>query len=504
MAKQETTEVLTIAQQGALINGEWVAGEGDTLISNNPVTHAVIWSGKTTSALQVDKAFLAAHAAFLTWSLTTVETRVEILKKYQALLKAHQAQLADDIMQETGKTHWESLAEVNSMIGKVDLSIAAYHKRSETREEGNAWLTHRPHGVCAVFGPYNFPGHLPNGHIVPALLAGNTIVFKPSEQSILVGARMLMLLHAAGVPKGVVNLVPGELKTAKAIVKHPLLAGFFFTGSSQVGRQIHEQFAGRPEIILALEMGGNNPLIVENDVLASPEKRRAAVYHTIQSAFVSAGQRCTCARRLLVPNGALGDAFLADLVQVAKHLQIDKPDAQPQPFYASVVSSDAAQALLKAQEKLLALGAKPLLLMEQLSDSAPLLSPAILDVTGIETPDEEYFGPILKVYRTDSLTQAIAWANQTQYGLSAGILTDDEQAWRQFYAHIRAGVVNRNQALTGASGAAPFGGVGLSGNHRPSAYYAADYCAYPVASLVNTALETPQAQSPGITLEGLI
>ncbi len=483
------------------INGQWVEGTGAPLVSTNPATGEVVWQANSASPADVEKAFHSADAAFAEWALKPLEARIAILEKYKALLDTHKEQLAKDIMHDMGKAWWESLGEVGAMIAKVDVSVKAYHERTPTRAAGETQLTHRPHGVCAVFGPYNFPGHLPNGHIVPALIAGNTIVFKPSEQTPTVGARMVQLLHEAGVPAGVVNFVPGELETAKAIVANDKIKGFFFTGSSHVGGMIHQQFAGRFDVVLALEMGGNNPLIVLDDVLTSEEKRSAAVYHSIQSAFITAGQRCTCARRLIVPVGEAGDQFIARLVEETQKLRIALPDAEEQPFYATLVNESAAAGLLAAEEKLLALGGQSLLPMRRLSEKTPLLTPAIIDVTGVaNVPDEEYFGPLLKVYRVADLDEAISLANATQYGLSAGIFTENEVDWQKFYTLTHAGIVNRNRPLTGASGGAPFGGTGRSGNHNPGAYYAADYCAYPVATVTGDTLSLPETQTAGVAI----
>lgn len=499
-----TTPVNT-SLQNCFINGAWVTGTGAPLTVTNPATNDTVWQANTASESDVQSAFIAAENAFADWALTPLANRISVIEKYKALLEANKDALANDIMIDTGKPAWEVKTEVATMIGKVDLSIKAYHERTPTRCAGEAdktMLTHRPHGVCAVFGPYNFPGHLPNGHIVPALIAGNSIVFKPSEQTPSVGARMVQLLTDAGVPAGVINFVPGELDTAKAIVANDKLRGFFFTGSSTVGGIIHQQFAGRPEVILALEMGGNNPLIVLDDVLQTDEQINAAVYNTIQSAFVTAGQRCTCARRLIVPTGTAGDKFLNQLVEETQQLRIDLPTAEVQPFYSMVVSNEAATMMLNAQENLLALGGKPLLAMKRLADDTPMITPAIIDLSTAENvPDEEYFGPLLKVYRVSDFDAAIQLANNTQYGLSAGIFTENRADWDKFYALSHAGIVNWNKPLTGASGAAPFGGTGCSGNHRPGAYYAADYCAYPVASVANDKLVLPTVQTAGIQIK---
>lgn len=343
------------------------------------------------------------------------------------------------------------------MVNKVAISIQSYRERTGEKRgalaDATAVLRHKPHGVVAVFGPYNFPGHLPNGHIVPALLAGNAVVFKPSELTPKVAELTVKCWIEAGLPAGVLNLVQGGRETGVALAGNPGLDGLFFTGSSRTGNLLHQQFAGRPDKILALEMGGNNPLVV--DEVADVD---AAVYTIIQSAFISAGQRCTCARRLLVPVGAWGDALLARLVAVAASIQVGAFDAQPAPFMGSVISLDAARHLLKAQEQLIAKGANALLAMTQPLETAALLTPGILDVTAVaERPDEEFFGPLLQVIRYDGFDAAIAEANATQYGLAAGLLSDSAERYQHFLIESRAGIVNWNKQLTGAASSAPFG-----------------------------------------------
>jgi len=482
------------------IAGVWQAGQGESIDSLNPVTQAVLWTGQSATASQVDAAVVAARSAFPAWARSSLDERIAVLERFAAALKSHAEELARCIGEETGKPLWESATEVTSMANKVAISIQSYRERTGEKSaplgDATAVLRHKPHGVVAVFGPYNFPGHLPNGHIVPALLAGNTVLFKPSEQTPKVAELTLQCWIEAGLPAGVLNLVQGARDTGMALAAHPDLDGLFFTGSSGTGHSLHQQFAGRPEKILALEMGGNNPLIVE-----PVQDLNAAVYTIIQSAFISAGQRCTCARRLLVPQGEWGDALLARLVAVAATLQVGAFDATPAPFMGSVISLAAARALLKAQDQLIAQGAEALLAMHQPLENAALLTPGIIDVSALaERPDQEFFGPLLQVIRYADFDAAIREANATQYGLAAGLLSDSREHYQQFWLESRAGIVNWNKQLTGAASTAPFGGVGGSGNHRASAYYAADYCAYPVASLETETLILPATLSPGVSL----
>lgn len=490
----------TINTKPHYINGEWLIGHGELFASHDPSTNDIIWQGNAAINSDIDHAVSSAKSAFQSWSLLSLEDRIIFLEKFVAVLKQKTDHLAHCISLETGKPLWEAKTEVQAMINKLPISIQAYRERTGQKQSDTAGVTsfikHKPHGVVVVLGPYNFPGHLPNGHIIPALLAGNTIVFKPSDLTPLVAQETILCWHEAGLAKGVINLVQGGRQTAQALVANKDIDGVFFTGSYATGKIIHQQFAGQPEKILALEMGGNNPLIVfeVNDL-------KAAAYNTIQSAFISAGQRCTCARRLIVSADQKGDDFLKILVDMTSRIKVGRFDETPEPFMGPVISPAAAHHLLEEQDKALQDGAISLLLMKSLQENTGLLSPGILDVTNIiHKTDEEWFGPLLQVVRVQDFDSAIQEANKTKYGLAAGLFTDNKELFETFYRHSHAGIINWNKQLTGASSNAPFGGVGCSGNHRPSAYYAADYCAFPVAGMASEHLSIPDHISPGIQL----
>ncbi|WP_448213224.1 succinylglutamate-semialdehyde dehydrogenase [Colwellia sp. MEBiC06753] len=489
-----------MTQQVQFINGQWLAGQGHAITSVNPARNEVIWQGNTATPEQVETAILSARKAFETWGTTTLAERIALANNFAAQLEENKEALAEVIAQETGKPIWETRTEVAAMVGKVAISIRAYDERTGTVENpmpgAKAFIRHKPHGVVAVFGPYNFPGHLPNGHIVPALIAGNTVVFKPSELTPKVAEFTLKLWQNAGLPASVINLVQGEVETGKALASHPQIDGLFFTGSSQTGHLLHEQFGGQPGKILALEMGGNNPLIV-NDV----SDINAVVHDIIQSAFVTTGQRCTCSRRLFIEAGEQGDAILAKLIAATKAIKIGYYNDEEQPFIGSMISEKAALGLVAAQAQLVELGGQPLVELKHLEAGTGFVSPGIIDVTNISAmPDEEHFGPLLKVYRYTNFDAAIDEANNTSFGLSAGLLSDSKALYEHFFSRIRAGIVNWNKPITGASSAAPFGGIGASGNHRASAYYAADYCAYPVASVEAEKVTLPASLSPGLSI----
>lgn len=463
--------------------------------SRNPATGEPVWTGPAATAAEVDTAVNRARSAFPAWSRTPFAERERHLRAFAATLESRKLLLAEAISREVGKPAWEALTEVATMVSKIDFSVRAHAQRCAEFTGGPAITRFRPHGVVAVFGPFNFPGHLANGHIVPALLAGNTVVFKPSEHAPLVAQLTAATWRDSGLPDGVLTVVQGGRDTGGALAQHPGIDGLFFTGSSRAGQWLAELFARTPGKILALEMGGNNPLVVW-----SARDHHAAALLTAQSAYLSAGQRCTCARRLIVSAGPDGDAFLAELTRLVATIRVGPFSDRPEPFMGPVISALAAQEILRAQSALIAAGAQPLVKTKWLRGGTGLLSPGLLDVTAVPArTDEEIFGPLLQVIRVPDFSDALREANATHYGLAAGLLSDDAALYARFRDEVRAGLINWNQPLTGASGAAPFGGVGASGNHRPSAYFAADYCTYPVASIEVPALARPSSLPPGLS-----
>ncbi|WBQ11766.1 succinylglutamate-semialdehyde dehydrogenase [Hyphomonadaceae bacterium BL14] len=462
------------------INGAWRDGRAAAFRSIDPSSADTVWEGAAASPQDVRAAFAAARAAFPDWALAEYDTRRAIAERFGELLKERSETIAELIARETGKPLWEARTEAGAMAGKIAVSVKAYAERTgTTRTEtdfGEQTLEHKPLGVMFVLGPYNFPGHLPNGHIVPALLAGNTIVFKPSELTPAIGALMAQLWADAGLPDGVLNLVQGARETGAAALDDPDLDGVLFTGSWATGSFIHKKFAGRTGIQLALEMGGNNPLVVWDAADAGAAARVAVL-----SAYITAGQRCSCARRLIVPEGQAGDAVVAAVAALIPQLTLGVWNASPEPFMGPLVSTHAADQVLKAQDALLALGARAIVKAGR-GPGPAFVTPGLLDVQGVKTPDEEVFGPLLQVRRAASFEAALAEANNTAYGLAAGLVSDDASLWPRFRALVRAGIVNFNRPTPGAASTMPFGGPGQSGNLRPSAFYAADYCAYPVAA----------------------
>lgn len=467
-----------------------------SLSSHEPATGALLWQGEPGDVgAEVER----ARKAWPKWAAQPIAYRIETLRRFVNVVRRHEDKLADLIARETGKPLWDARNEVQAVMGKVDISVAAYSDRTgQRRLEANLGarqsVRHKPHGVMAVLGPYNFPAHLPNGHIIPALLAGNAVVFKPSEKTPAVGEMLVKLYHEAGVPADVVRLLPGGVDVGKALTAHPDVCGVLFTGSAQAGIAINRQFAAQPSKILALEMGGNNPIVVWD----TPELNAAAVI-VVQSAFMTGGQRCTAASRLIVRD-TIADRAIAEVKKLADRLIVDHPHADPAPYMGPVIDNQTADGLTESFLYLMSNGGRPIKHMVRLNKERPFLSPAIIDVTAMkERPDVELFGPLLQVIRVADFADAIAEANNTRYGLSASLIGGSPEQYNQFWSNIRAGIVNWNRPTNGAASNAPFGGVGISGNHRPSAYYAADYCAYPV---VSAEIETPRA-SIGVGLKDI-
>lgn len=449
------------------------------LQSFDPASRALIWEGPVADAATCNRAIATARAALPRWRARAVEERIAIARRYALVLEERRAALAELISRETGKLLWESDAEIGSMIAKVEVSIAAHAERTGERTAamnfGRAVLRHRGHGVMAVLGPYNFPGHLPNGHIVPALIAGNAVVFKPSEIAPATGAAMADGWAAAGLPDGLLNVVQGGRATGEALVAGDI-DGLLFTGSAGAGAALRRALVDRPHVIMALELGGNNPLIAWD----SPDEAASII---INSAFITTGQRCSCARRLIVPDGAVGDRIVAAMDGLAARLPIAAWNEPGDAFMGPLVSDQAAAAAHRAVSDLVARGARVIRPFAAIDGrSAAFVTPGIIDMTGVDGPDAEIFAPLLSVVRVPDFDAAMKVANATAFGLSAGLISQDATLWDRMVEESRAGVVNRNRPTTGAAGNMPFGGLGASGNHRPSAYYAADYCAYPIAS----------------------
>lgn len=420
-----------------------------------------------------------------------LQERVECLRRYAECAAAAAPRMAALITREVGKTLAEATAEAGLLAEKVNITldpvsmsrVTGYQVSAGATRSGNTHFM--PLGVMGVIGPFNFPAHLPNGHIVPALLLGNTVVFKPSEKAPAV-AQLLATLLAECLPPGVFNLVQGSGVSAAALVDHPEVDGILFTGSWPVGRRILQANLDRPSRMVALEMGGNSPAVVLPDA-----DLRQAVVECVRSAFATTGQRCTCTRRIIV-HRSIAPRFIRALTEAARALAIGPGDS-PQPvFMGPLVTDQARQAVLRFQEQAAQQGARVLLPCTPLDREGWFLSAGVLHVPRFEGHhDTEVFGPLVQVSEAADLDDAIAQANATQFGLAAACFTADHSAFQQFLHRCRAGCINWNTGTAGASGKLPFGGLGKSGNLRPAGAFSVDYCAVPVASMVERSNAAP-------------
>ena len=485
-----------------LIGGRWIPLTGDGIKSVNPARPAeVVWQG--SSRLEhVDEAVRAAREAQGPWARWGRERRFAVLRRYAEICRERLAEMASLIADETGKVMWDATGEAAALAAKVDITLDASEQGALRRVSdfeipladsrvGRTWF--RPHGVMAVIAPYNFPAHLANGHIVPALAMGNTVVLKPSNKSAAVGQLMAefhdQALTEAGAPPGVLNLVQGTRDVANALMTHTDIDGLLFTGSWPVGRRILEANLDYPGRIIALELGGNNPAVVLPDC-----DLRQAVVECARSAFVTTGQRCTCTRRIVVHRD-IADRFIPALCKVASNLIVGDPKAEHPVFMGPIISGEARQEVLDSQRVFAAAGGEVLVESTALDSAGKgyFLSPGVMRVDRFTLEEEgtagcdcEVFGPLVRVSVTDSLDDAITQANATRFGLAASIFTRDRAAAGRFLDEAKAGCVNVNTGTAGASSKLPFGGLGHSGNHRPAGAFSLDYCAYPVAGMVES------------------
>ncbi len=488
-----------------LIAGQWTEIPGDSIQSTDPAhPERVLWSASPVAA-HAERALDSARTALPEWSAWSIERRIAVLRRYQELAKQDAERMAVQIATETGKAMWESKGEAGLLAGKVDITleqgpftgrqrVTPYDVPLNETKSGRCWF--RPHGVMSVIGPFNFPAHLPNGHIVPALLTGNTIVFKPSDKAPACGQRLAELFQQAlddeGAPAGVLNLVQGGAQIASTLASSPKGDGVLFTGSWPVGRKILEANLDQPGKIIALEMGGNNPALV----MPSADLYQAAV-EIVRCAFNTTGQRCTSTRRAIV-HESVADALIPAIVRAAKALTIGDPMSEAPVFMGPIISEQARDAVFAFERRLRASGGEVLLSAEPVTDpiggdaSGWYVSPSVVRVPRFDLDsddcgcDEELFGPLLRISVVGSLDDAIAQANATRYGLAASIFSKNRGEIDRFLGESRAGCVNVNCGTAGASSKLPFGGLGWSGNHRPAGAFALDYTAVPIAGMIET------------------
>ena len=448
----------------------------------------------------------AAKRAFVPWARLPQEKRFEYIRRLKEIYISHTEQIAEVIARETGKPRWEALTEAKAMINKIDITLDFSMKLVQDERVENAlpgvdgFIRHKPRGVMAVLGPFNFPGHLPNGHIIPALATGNTIVFKPSELTPAIGQLMAQMFEKAEFPKGVFNVVQGIAETGKRLVSDEDVDGILFTGSYETGLKIKTATLDHHWKLLALEMGGKNASIVWSD--ADINK---AIYESVVGSFVTAGQRCSCTSRVIL-HKSIADKFIDKFYDTAKKLTIGywKDD----PFMGPLINADAVEKYLRFQEIAQREGAERLMRGKVLDiDKRPgyYVTPSIFLVDQYRPESvyqkSEIFGPNVAVYKVDDFEEALKINDSTGFGLVTSVFTKDRALYEEARLRSRVGLVNWNRTTNGASSRLPFGGVGKSGNDRPTAHFAVYYCTVPVASLEDQTPFDPKGQMPGVNYD---
>jgi len=494
---------------GNYIHGEFriPIGETETISSSSPADIKDYIGDFKTNLNEVDLAVESASHAFKKWKRLRVEDRINFLLKFQKLVASRQEEFAYLISREVGKPLWEARTEVKGVIGKVAISIndglqqVADLSIAEILPHTEGHMRYRPFGVMAVLGPFNFPAHLPNGHIVPALLSGNTVVFKPSEKTPAVGQLLMECFHQAGLPPGVVNLVQGGLIISEALSKHEGVSGILFTGSYNAGKAIKHATIDQPWKLLALEMGGKNSAIIWEDA-----DMETALYETITGAFLTSGQRCSATGKILV-HRKLFDEFVNRFVQLGNNLVVGHP--RESVFMGPVIDLQAKDKILHSVNNVAKNDFENPLKMTQpkLEYKGHYLTPAIFtrenmtveQVSSSSYLQEEIFGPETLILGIDSLDTAIDTANASQFGLVSSIFTSSAQVFEECWWELETGLVNWNKSTAGASSKLPFGGLKASGNHFPTALHASRYC-----NAAITSMKVSKAQGKGADLPGLI
>ena len=468
---------------GNFINGTFVSPSGKALVSRNPAADgAVVFeTGYTVGA--VADAAAAASAAQPAWARLALPERLVVLERFKQALAERGDVLADAIVLETGKLRSEAKVEIQTVLNRFELTrTAVAAELAPAQVAPGESLRYKPLGVVGVIGPFNFPLHLCHAHAIPALLTGNTVVIKPSDISPLCGQRYAEAALAAGFPPGVVNVVVGAGEVGAAMVEQPALRGLCFTGSWAVGRRILQASLDRPELLVALELGGKNTCVVLDDCAL-----RQAVHEVVVGGYLSAGQRCTGTERVLV-HRKIADRFIAALAAVVRELRFGHPD-DPAMFAGPLATHGALTKLESALEVAHKASAEPIVPGHRIAGgyyrtaSLHRLPDGVHHVAGYT--DVEVFGPDLCIEVIDGDDEAIAVLETSQYGFANAVFTGSTARFEHIYSRTRSGIFNRNRSTNLASPKLPFGGVGKSGNYRPAGAWAPRNVASPVAILEN-------------------
>lgn len=498
------SNVKPVEYKGSFINGEF----------NKPQRAEESWVVKSPADLNdeviqieasyqdVDKACEAAKEAFVAWSQLSFDERINYLRKLATVFETHKEDLAELISRETGKPLWETRTEAGALSAKVKVTIEDSFKLVEDVRIENAlpnvdgYIRYRPKGPMVVLGPFNFPAHLPNGHFIPALLMGNTVVFKPSDKTPAVGQFMAEMFSRAELPRGVFNMVQGQAEIGKRLAKHNDINAVLFTGSYEVGLKIKRDTVDHYWKSLALEMGGKNAAIVWDD--AEIEK---TVYENVVGSFLSAGQRCSCTSRMYVHEN-IYDEYVEKFKKLTMGLSVGHWSENN--FMGSLIDEDAYLRFFRYQDIARREGAEPILLGEKVETKYEgyYTSPAIFSVDQPSVDSvyqkSEIFGPNVAIYKVNDLEQAISMVNDSSYGLSSAIFTKNKANYEKALSTLDVGLLNWNRTTNGSSSRLPFGGTKKSGNGHPSAHFAVYYCSTPIASLEDETVFDKSKVMPGI------
>jgi len=497
--------VQAIEYKGNYINGEFIKANSNEWIKTSPADLKDQVFTAYENFEHVDDAVEAAKVAFKAWARLSIDERKAHLLKLKEVYIKHKEKIAECIARETGKPLWESRGEAGALASKIDITLNESIELVKDQLVENAggglkgYIRYKPKGVLAIVGPFNFPGHLPNGHMIPALISGNTVVFKPSEMTPATGQLLAEMVNEAGLPQGVFNMVQGQVETSKRLVRHEKVDGVLFTGSYETGLRIKQDIVTHYWKSLALEMGGKNPCIVWKD--ADLDK---AVYETLFGAYASSGQRCSCTSRVILHND-IKDEFLERFHKMAKKIKIGHWSEDV--FYGPLISESSMEKYLRFQEIAVREGAERIMRGKhiEMDKQGYYVSPSIYFINETKKDSvfehEEIFGPAIAVYGVDTFDEAMFLANDTAYGLAASIFTNSKDTYMQAFYEIEAGIINWNRPTCGASSKLPFGGEKKSGNGWPSGHFAVYYCTSPVSAIEDDKSFDSTKIATGISLE---
>jgi succinylglutamic semialdehyde dehydrogenase len=438
----------------------------------------------------IDEIVESSVTGFKTWRNTDLDQRISILKKYQEILKERADDIALAIALEVGKPLWEAKTEAAALVAKVNVTISDSLPRIALKEyedilpNTKGSVHYKPVGPSFIIGPFNFPCHLANGQILSALIAGNSIIFKPSEKTAYSSQLMFECLAQAGFPEGVINLVQGDGETARRILKSKDVKGIFFTGSKEVGLKIIESTYTDLSKLVSLELGGKNPAIIDKNV-----NMDFVLEELIKGSFLTTGQRCT-STAIVAVHESICEELISKFHEMAKRIIVDHPvEHENTPFMGPLIDQRSLDQYLLYMGMAKREGIEEIMRGKQLDKKNPgyYVSPSIHLAKSFDESSHflssEIFGPNCTFIPYSDFDEAINIANNTEYGLAASVFTSEQEKFDHAVKNIDAGLINLNRSTVGASSKLPFGGVKNSGNYRPAAATTIDACVYQMASL---------------------